>query len=945
MNDHCDNECECNVDVDYEGVTRRDTIKTIGAGLGASLLPLSAAANPPSKEDERYREEVLFGAGSTKTYRGKYLDAILFPVGALGGGCVMMNGQGERAAWMIFNNFVPAFIPDSFLALRVAEQGKSPTVRLLQTTPCTEGTFLGPDAQGRLFDPDPEVLDDAYHKNLRESHSDQDSPFVPVKSINFRGEYPLAWYEFHDKSWDKRLKVGLEVYNPVIPFNLGDSEIPAMFQQLSLENTGTKPLEISFLMTQQNAVGYCFDGAVRDRKYPGYHEHYIKKTSHRGRFKPEVKGGFGGNVNRFSRDNHFSRRDDWAMLHMTSEKWRDTHIGGDMVLACLSEGVTGNPSWTSYRELHDEFTRTGKLSGKVGQTSASKDGVTHNGALAVTVVIPPGKKKTIPFMLGWHFGGQANAYSKQFKNAVAVAEYYRDHHRRLREETGRFHDTFYQSNLPHWLKDRIVSQLGVLKSRTIERLRGGKFRTAEGCLKFGPDGGCCGPNSPHVWCYVQAHARLFPEMARSMDGVGKKKWDAAKAKQTYRPSRMSSVDALTGKVLRAARAYMTDQDDQWLRDSWPGIRSLTEYITAAFDKDEKGTLSGLQFTTLDSGISGLSSWTGGLYLAALRTSEYLAGIVGDQDAAGKFRAIREKGVRTLDKKLFNGEYYIHLPEDVGVRYDDGCEIDQVLGEWWLGQLGLPINLPVDHVRKALQALVKYNFISRYPDGIQKERVFVAPGDSGMRICAWPRGIKFDESKRLRYSEEVMSGFEYSAAATMMQLGMVKEALTTLKGAYDRYDGRLRFVNNVLIWNVTGNPFGDDECGKFYSRAMSIWSVLLASQGFVYDGPQGRIGFRPQWKPDDHKTFFTGAEGYGLFSQRRTAKQQKNVVAVSSGKLTVKELLFELEADKKVRDVGIRLDGKKIDATQKFDGRDVVLRFDDSKALAAGQAIEVTLTLV
>ena len=89
-----------------------------------------------------------------------------------------------------------------------------------------------------------------------------------------------------------------------------------------------------------------------------------------------------------------------------------------------------------------------------------------------------------------------------------------------------------------------------------------------------------------------------------------------------------------------------------------------------------------------------------------------------------------------------------------------------------------------------------------------------------------------------------------------------------KAISDRYDGRLRTgLASHPTWGYSGNPFGDDECGKFYARAMSVWSILLACQGYIYDGPAGVIGFKPVWKPEDHKSFFSAAEGWGLFTQR------------------------------------------------------------------------------
>ena len=52
--------------------------------------------------------------------------------------------------------------------------------------------------------------------------------------------------------------------------------------------------------------------------------------------------------------------------------------------------------------------------------------------------------------------------------------------------------------------------------------------------------------------------------------------------------------------------------------------------------------------------------------------------------------------------------------------------------------------------------------------------------------------------------------------------------------------------------------------------MSSWSVLLALQGFSCDGPQQRIGFQAVWQPEDHASFFSAANGCGLFTHSRQA---------------------------------------------------------------------------
>ena len=135
----------------------------------------------------------------------------------------------------------------------------------------------------------------------------------------------------------------------------------------------------------------------------------------------------------------------------------------------------------------------------------------------------------------------------------------------------------------------------------------------------------------------------------------------------------------------------------------------------------------------------------------------------------------------------------------------------------------------------------------------------------------------------------------------------------LRAAADRYDGRLRTNLSTweyASWGYSGNPFGDDEAGKFYARAMAIWSTLLASQGFSYDGPAQSIAFAPVWKPEDHQSFFTAAEGWGTFSQKITGGTMEAKLAVKFGKVPLKTIALVTHATK----VSASLAGKPVPAS-------------------------------
>jgi uncharacterized protein (DUF608 family) len=156
---------------------RRDFLKAIGLSTAALALPEWSLGDPFPEQPES-----VFARGQTRVYRGEHLTAISLPVGGIGAGCIQINGKAERHAWQIFNNFTHAFVPDSFLAVRVRTKGKEPVMRALQTSPV--------------------------------------GPFEAMKDLSFRGEYPFGWYEFEDDKLP--VKLSMETFNPLIPLNEKD---------------------------------------------------------------------------------------------------------------------------------------------------------------------------------------------------------------------------------------------------------------------------------------------------------------------------------------------------------------------------------------------------------------------------------------------------------------------------------------------------------------------------------------------------------------------------------------------------------------------------------------------------------------------------------------------------------------------------------------------------
>ncbi len=876
--------------VDAAGLQNaRETRQAAYAELAESRAKAQALHDAQNQQRimERMKDPALLADGVTQNYTGDHREAISFAVGGIGTGPILFNGHAEPHAWQIFNNFNHVQIPHSFLALHVTGDSINGITRALQTRPV--------------------------------------GPFQAMQDLVFSGEYPFALYKFSDDALPVR--ACLEVYNPFVPLNARDSAIPCVIYKVELHNTSETPVQVHLLASQQNAVGYVGNESVELRNHPGY--------------------GMNRNI--------VYKHDFGTVLHMISDKAEDAPGYGDMALLMMHPDSTGTATWNDLDDLKFTLESDAGFADAPQDTPPSSSGTTYDGSLLAPVELAPNAHKTVTLVLTWHFPnvhhGQpdsawkraGNKYNSWWKNAMDVAMEIAERHEALYLATSNYHKSLYETNLPHWLLDRISSQVAILRSRTCFWAEDGYFGGWEGC---GAHIGCCQGNCSHVWHYAQAHARLFPEIGRQMreQALSEENMQEDGAILFRQFIGMIAADGQTGEILGTYREYLTCRDNSWLEKMWPQVERAMEYVINTWDADEDGVLSGVQHNTLDTNLGGSTTWMGSLYLAALAACNRMAGVQGKQALATRYLNIFHQGCRTQDETLYNGEYYTQIPDETPLfDYNNGCHIDQVLGQWWAHQLNLGWLYQKSHVQSALRSILKYNFKDNFQEVRQYPRQFVANEDPGVQMITWPKEDRPDPFTL--YADEVMSGFEYSAAAAMIQAGLIAEGFTILHAVSQRYDGRLRTgltPGDTASWGYSGNPYGDDECGKFYARAMSVWSVLLAAQGFIYDGPAGRIGFRPVWKPDEHTSFFTTAAGWGVFQQTRDSHSQISELHLRYGELLLNEIELAVPEQTFAAEVVVECCGANVISTHSQKGIDFRVQFEASTLLRAGDNLKISI---
>jgi non-lysosomal glucosylceramidase len=810
-------------------------------------------------------------------YRGNKTREISFPLGGIGTGSIGLSGNGQLIDWEIFNKPNKCSINGySHFAIRAERDGQVVDTRVLNGDlhPPYNGSINGPMFNNFGFGPLHGLLTGLPH----------------FLSVTFNGEFPIAQLEFEGERFPGQVK--MLAFNPFIPLNEFDSGIPAAFFEFEVTNTTSEPMDYLLAGTLSNPL-------------PANQVHTVYDEGQRSylTLRSDSTDGLNGD------------------LTLAVE---DTQGGEISAQAYWFRG-----GWFDHIEVYWlDMTRPGSL--KPRSYPPELAGERNSGTLGCRFHLLPGESHRVRYIIAWSFPfienywnepereaakekglpqRWKNYYATRFENSFFSAQYALDSWERLVNETGQFRQALYTSTLDPVVIDAIAANLSVMKSPTVLRLEDGTFYGFEGCH---PNAGCCEGSCTHVWNYAQAAPFLFPALERSMRAIDfglNQRADGAMRFRLPLPAGLNAedfwhfhpcADGQLGNVLKAYADWKISGDTSWLKEQWPAIKKAITFAWAEsneyrWDPTRSGVLTGRMHHTLDMELFGPSSWLNGFYLAALKAGAEMAVVLGEPETAAEFREIFARGKEWTDRNLFNGEYYIQridladrgLPEQFDVAHiywndehgeikyqiGEGCEIDQLLAQWHANLYGLGEIFDPAQARTALRSLFRYNFKQPMGEAYNPCRVFALNDEAGLVMCAWPAHVRKPVIP-VPYSQEVMTGFEYSAATLMIQSGLVDEGLAVVKAIRDRYDGEKR------------NPWNEIECGSNYARSMASYALLLAFSGFEFDLPNRRIGFHPlAANGENFQSFWSLGTGWGVY--RQTAGKAE--IEVLYGRLEIQHL--------------------------------------------------------
>jgi uncharacterized protein (DUF608 family) len=240
-------------------------------------------------------------------------------------------------------------------------------------------------------------------------------------------------------------------------------------------------------------------------------------------------------------------------------------------------------------------------------------------------------------------------------------------------------------------------------------------------------------------------------------------------------SRELAIDGQCGTIIRAYREHTMAPNRNFLQKVYPRVKKAIELVIAR-DENQDGILDGAQYNTLDTTWYGQISWITSLYLAALRAGAAMATEMGDNVFATRCAQLADRGMKNVPEQLFDGEYFIHKTDGAHPEANStgqGCHADQMLGQGFAFQAGLPRVLPAEQSVAALRSIYKYCFVldagayRRFAERtVQGGRWYAMPGEGGLLLCTWPKGGsdaatgKSGDAWAAGYFNECWTGFEH-----------------------------------------------------------------------------------------------------------------------------------------------------------------------------------------
>ncbi|MEE1010587.1 MAG: GH116 family glycosyl hydrolase [Acutalibacteraceae bacterium] len=680
----------------------------------------------------------------------------------------------------------------------------------------------------------------------------------PVERIDFDGRFPMCDLDYTDSALS--CKLNLRAVSPFVPFNSDISSTPGFYMDFTAENPTDSDIEISLLGTLVPDFANKDEGNVNSLHISGngcavHIEPAIKSDSPCcGDICLSVSGD--GNKSYITADYYRFMKEFIAdsklgvtqesVLFGFREKGRlpDTDIGTKpeplpedlnslsdaelntlcekfrkypYVASVLSRILYCNPDFLDSREnkiffLDNCYNRNERRGKDFGGC-----------ALCSEVTLKPGEKKNIRFILTWYFPNLTakdgemlgHYYENLYKNSLDANRFLEEGYNKIFKSATAFSELLYSTDLHSIYPDAWSSNLSPLIKCSVYH-KNGKFGLWEGL-------GYCGLHTTDITYHASfSLISLFPDLQKKQMKMGAEyQREDGRVHHSFKPDMKCSengfarVDINMQFVLMVLRDYLFTGDKDYLLSLWDNIKKAMD-STGLLDTDNDGLPDyDTRRNTYDAwNFSGTPVYISVLWLAALKAAVFIADRVGDKSRSDQWSNILFNGKKSLEEKLWNGEYY-NLWRNNDVT-DESLMTDQLDGEWFLRMIGLDGNLPDERVRSVIEFIFKNNFDNE--QGLVNATV---PENK------WTSIDTYNNCQTIA----VWTGIGYVFSSLALSVGETEISDTVVDSIHSN---QLRLGHFWDHW----------ECGHHYTRPMSSWSILHAVSGLSVDYENKKLTFKP-----------------------------------------------------------------------------------------------------
>lgn len=424
-------------------------------------------------------------------------------------------------------------------------------------------------------------------------------------------------------------------------------------------------------------------------------------------------------------------------------------------------------------------------------------------------------------------------YTNYFETAVDVAEYAFKYKDDLLRKTEEWQNLVWKSNLPFWLKLKLINTAFVMFSNTVFT-GDGRFSVLESPVSMA---GALGTSdqrmSAHAFC-----AMFFPELDRKELEL------FAKCQMLIEPVADGRIPHFTGNVheivgnpnvrggvrdwpdlscswvMQVLKFYHWTGDTEFLKRLWIHIQRAMDWLEEA-DNDGDGIPEGGSTFDYEHPKRGAFCYTASCYLGALKAATAIATALGDEKQAIRYQRRFNLAQKNMLKHLWNGKYFIKLYNPLTGEKNPNCFVAQLAGDWLAQLSGIGEILPREKKKSAIKELIERNVKPFYP---------IPP----MEVT--PEG-KIAVNACYIIQQETYLGMEAIYA------GYVNEGLEVIKRVYDTV-----WLKNYDPWSQAlwyDVPTAGRQGLVYYMTSPATWHVLNALAGITVNLPAETLYVNPQ----------------------------------------------------------------------------------------------------